>query len=299
MIIPDPTTAFAALRSGEVDLLDAPPLDLLPTVAGDPNIVVGEVWPIETYAVLRFNSLWPPFNNLKARQAVAHAVNQRDYMSAAYGDPKYWHECYAFWVCGSPNGTEVGSEAYRKPNLDLARQLVKESGYDGTPVVLIGGSDIPAYQRDEPGDRRSAEEDRLQGRSCRCPTGARWRRGGRRRMPPSKGGWNLFHTSANGAQLASPLTSPSTITTCDGKNFHGWPCDQVEEDMRLQYIESDPAKQKAAAGGDAPPAVGGAALRAARPVQAAVPVAQQRHRRAARRTRGLLEHREDLSRART
>jgi peptide/nickel transport system substrate-binding protein len=63
--------------------------------------------------------------------------------------------------------------------------------------------------------------------------------------PPSQGGWNLFHTSANGAQLASPLTSPSTITTCDGKNFVGWPCDQQEEDMRIQYIrESDPAKQR-------------------------------------------------------
>ncbi len=64
--------------------------------------------------------------------------------------------------------------------------------------------------------------------------------------PPSKGGWNLFHTSANGAQLASPLTSPSTITTCDGKNFVGWPCDQAEEDMRLRYIhESDPQQRQA------------------------------------------------------
>src|SRR6202012_3691179 len=85
--------------------------------------------------------------NLKARQAVAHAVSQRDYMSAAYGDPKYWRECYAYWVCGSPNGTEGGSEAYRKPDIELARQLVKASGYDGRPVVLIGGSDIPAYQQ--------------------------------------------------------------------------------------------------------------------------------------------------------
>ena len=65
--------------------------------------------------------------------------------------------------------------------------------------------------------------------------------------PPSQGRWNLFHTSANGAQLASPLTSPSTITTtCDGKNFVGWPCDHVEEDMRMQHIrESDPVKQRA------------------------------------------------------
>ena len=106
--MPDAAVAYAALRQGEVDFLDAPPLDLLPTVANDRNIVVGEVWPIETYAVLRFNSLWPPFDNVKARQAVAHAVSQRDYMSAAYGDPKYWRECYAFWICGSPNGTEVG-----------------------------------------------------------------------------------------------------------------------------------------------------------------------------------------------
>jgi peptide/nickel transport system substrate-binding protein len=125
VIIPDTSVAFAALKSGEVDMLDAPPLDLLPTVASDRNIVVGEVWPLESYAVLRFNSLWPPFNNLKARQAVAHAMSQSDYMSAAYGDPKLWHECYAYWVCGSPNGTEVGSEPYRKPNLELARQLVK------------------------------------------------------------------------------------------------------------------------------------------------------------------------------
>ncbi len=59
-------------------------------------------------------------------------------------------------------------------------------------------------------------------------------------------GWNAFHTSANGAQLSSPLTSPSTITTCDGKNFYGWPCDQVEEDMRLRYIrEPDAAKRMA------------------------------------------------------
>ena len=84
VVIPDPSTAFSALRRGEVDFLDGPALDLIPTVANDRNIVV----PIETYAVLRFNHLHPPFNNVKARQAVAAAVSQRDYMQAAYGDPK-------------------------------------------------------------------------------------------------------------------------------------------------------------------------------------------------------------------
>jgi peptide/nickel transport system substrate-binding protein len=244
MIMPDAAVAYAALRQGEVDFLDAPPLDPLPTVANDSNIVIGDVWPIETYAVLRFNSLWPPFDNVKARQAVAHAVSQRDYMSAAYGDPKYWRECYAFWICGSSNGTEVGSEDYRKPDMDKARALVRESGYDGRPVVLIGGSDVLPYQRMS---LITADLLKQIGMNVDMQL-SDWGSVAARRAKkdaPAKGGWNLFHTSANGAQLASPLTSPSTITTCDGKNFPGWPCDQVEEDMRMQYIrETDPAKQK-------------------------------------------------------
>ena len=243
--IPDPSTAFAALRNAEVDFLDAPLLDLIPTVAGDPNIVVGEVWPIETYAVLRFNHLFPPFDDVRARQAVAHAVSQRDYMQAAYGDPKYWRECYAFWVCGSPNGTEAGSDAYRKPDLDLARTLLKQSGYDGRPVVLIGGSDIPAYQQMSLVTADLLKKIGLNVDMQMSDWGTVSARRGKK-DPPNQGGWNLFHTSANGAQLASPLTSPSTITTCDGKNFVGWPCDQVEEDMRIRYIrETDPVKQRA------------------------------------------------------
>jgi peptide/nickel transport system substrate-binding protein len=244
-VIPDASTAFSALKRGEVDFLDAPALDLIPTVANDPNIVVGEVWPIETYAVLRFNHLHPPFNNVKARQAVAHAVSQQDYMRAAYGDPIYWRECYGFWICGSPNGTEVGSEDYRKPDLDKARALLKESGYAGQPIVLIGGSDIPAYQQMS---LVTADLFKRIGINVDLQL-SDWGTVSARRAkkdPPLQGGWNVFHTSANGAQLASPLTSPSTITTCDGKNFVGWPCDQVEEDMRIAYIrEADPARQRA------------------------------------------------------
>jgi peptide/nickel transport system substrate-binding protein len=244
VIMPDPALAYAALQHGEVDLLDAPPLDLLSTVADDPNIVIGEVWPIETYAVLRFNWLYPPFDNVKARQAVAHAVSQRDYMSAAYGDPRYWRECYAFWVCGSSNGTEVGSEEYRSPDLNKARKLVAESGYDGRPVVLIGGADVLPYQR-----MSLVTADLLKKIGFKVDLQLTdWGSVAARRTkkdPPSQGGWNLFHTSANGAQLASPLSSPSTITTCDGKNFPGWPCDQVEEDMRMEYVrEIEPAKQR-------------------------------------------------------
>src|ERR1700738_4322759 len=125
--------------------IDSPSFDVVATVANAPNIVVREVWPIETYAVLRPNSIQPPFNNVKARLALAYMSDQREYMTAAYGDPKHWRECYAYWVCGSPNGIEVGSEDFHHPNLEKARQLIIESGYKGEKVVLIGGADVPAY----------------------------------------------------------------------------------------------------------------------------------------------------------
>ncbi len=105
MIMPDPEVAYAALRTGEVDMLDSPSIDLIPTVSNDPDIVIRELWPIEGQTVLRFNWLLPPFNNVKARQAVAHALSQKDEMEAAVGDPHFWGVCRAYWVCGSPNGT--------------------------------------------------------------------------------------------------------------------------------------------------------------------------------------------------
>ena len=231
IIIPDATVAIAALRNGEVDFIDSPSLDVVPTVADDPNIVTGEVWPIETYAVLRPNSIQPPFNNVEARLALAHMSDQREYMTAAYGDPKYWRECYAYWVCGSPNGIEVGSEDFRHPNLEKARQLIIESGYKGEKVVLIGGADVPAYNT-----LTLVTADRLKKIGINVDLQlSDWGSVSARRAkkdPPDQGGWNLFHTSANGAQLASPLVSPSTIMTCDGKNFVGWPCDEKQEALR-------------------------------------------------------------------
>jgi peptide/nickel transport system substrate-binding protein len=129
--------------------------------------------------------------------------------------------------------------------LDLARKLVKEAGYQGEKVVIIAGSDVPAYRQ-----MSMLTADLLQKIGMNVDLQMMdWGTVTARRAkkdPPDKGGWNIFHTSANGAQLASPLTSPSTITTCDGKNFVGWPCDQTEEDLRMEYIrETDPVKQHA------------------------------------------------------
>ncbi len=56
--------------------------------------------------------------------------------------------------------------------------------------------------------------------------------------PPSKGGWNIFHTTVSGGAMYSPLANFGINEACDGKSWFGWPCDPVSEDLRLAYIRA-------------------------------------------------------------
>ena len=65
-----------------------------------------------------------------------------------------------------------------------------------------------------------------------------------KKEPPAQGGWNIFHTGSGTASQANPMSSNTTPTTC-GDAWFGWPCDEVAEKMRQQFIrETDPVKQK-------------------------------------------------------
>jgi peptide/nickel transport system substrate-binding protein len=245
-VIPDSATAYAALAKGEVDLLDQPSLDLVPTIAKNPDIAITKFYTAGTFGVLRPNHLHPPFNNVKARQALALMVNQREYAQSAYGDEQFWKDvtpCFSMWICDTPFGTQAGSEPYRTQNIERAKQLLAEAGYKGEKVTLIGASDIPALNA-----LTLVTADNLKkiGVNVDLVVGE-WgnivaRRG--KKETPEQGGWNIFHTTAGGASQALPFASITTPTTCDAAWF-GWPCDEAAEKMRQAFMrETDPAKQK-------------------------------------------------------
>jgi len=144
LYIPDSATASAALNGGEADWYEQPPTDLLPVFAGNPDVVVATVDPLGNQGILRFNHVQPPFDNLKLREAVLNLVNQKDYMQAAAGNPKYWKTCVALFGCGTPLATEAGAEALLNgPDPAKAKQLIAESGYKGEKIVLLDATDQP------------------------------------------------------------------------------------------------------------------------------------------------------------
>jgi peptide/nickel transport system substrate-binding protein len=170
-------------------------------------------------------------------------VNQTEYAQAAYGDKRYWRTCMSMMVCGSPFGSEAAGQPYAKQNLEKARQLLKESGYNGEKIVVIGAAEIPSLNAMT---LLTIENLKKIGANVE-PLIADWGTTIARRAkmdPPDKGGWHIFHTSWGGASGSNPLTSLPIGTNCE-KAWFGWPCDAEAEALRTKFAkEPDPAKQR-------------------------------------------------------
>ena len=137
--IPDQATAAAALEAGEIEWFENPSVDIAARLEQNGALTVAIQDPRGTQGWIRPNHLHPPFNNKKARQALLSMVDQGRYLQSAIGQARYYRTCPALFTCGSPWESAAGAV---KQDLDRARRLVKESGYDGKPVIVLvnGGS---------------------------------------------------------------------------------------------------------------------------------------------------------------
>jgi peptide/nickel transport system substrate-binding protein len=144
MIMPEPATAWAALQKGEVDWLERPLFDLLAQMRATRGVKVEVIDPLGTWTELYFNNAIPPFDNPKLRRALFPAVNQTDFIQSVVGEQTdLMRTGVGVFLPGSPFASTVGMEALTGPrDLELARKLVRESGYNGEKIVQMAASDI-------------------------------------------------------------------------------------------------------------------------------------------------------------
>src|ERR1700738_336558 len=139
----DAQTAMNALQSGDIDFMENPSWDILPVLAANPDLKVETLNKLGFQTVGRMNFLFPPFDNVKVRRAALMALNQKDVLDALVGNPEYYKICGAVFVCDTPLATDVGSEMLVKGNgMAAAKKLLAESGYDGTPIVIMAPGDV-------------------------------------------------------------------------------------------------------------------------------------------------------------
>ena len=232
-----------ALLAGEIDFVEQPKHDLIPLYKKDPNIVVKDYNPLGNQYVFRMNWTQKPFDNPKVRQAIFYAFNQKDFLEGVIGNPEFYKECKAMFICGTSLATEKGMEDKFTSNFAKARELLKEGGYDGTPIVLMQSTDLDVLTNLAPVGKSLLEKAGfkvdMQSMDWQTLVGRRVKKDA-----PSAGGWNAAFTSWVAADVTNPISAAFVNASCE-KAAWGWPCDEALEKLRDDFARAtEPAKQK-------------------------------------------------------
>jgi peptide/nickel transport system substrate-binding protein len=131
--ISDPTAAFAAVMAEDVDAFSGfPAPENLPQFDADPRfeVLVGST---EGETILSTNNKMPPFDNVKVRQALAHAIDRQAIIDGAmfgYGTPIGTH-----FAPHNPAYVDLTGNSMYDP--EKAKALLAEAGFaDGFTTTL-------------------------------------------------------------------------------------------------------------------------------------------------------------------
>jgi len=235
-VMPDASTAAAALQTGEVDWWESPTPDLLPLLRRNHDIVARVQDPTGYLGNLRFNQLQPPFDNPALRRAVVGAVSQQDYITAAAGtDPAAFRTGVGYFCPGAPMASDAGMQALTGPrDLERVKREIAASGYKGERVVVPVPTDFPSlkalgdvgadlfrkiglnvdYQASDWGTmlQRVAKTD-----------------------PVDQGGWSAFHTFWSGLDQLNPAVH--AYLRGNGRDAaRGWPTSPRLEALRDDWL---------------------------------------------------------------
>ncbi|HYF09504.1 MAG TPA: ABC transporter substrate-binding protein, partial [Acetobacteraceae bacterium] len=140
--LPDHATKVSGLQTGEVDYLEYVPIDLIPVVRRDRNIVLQTPRPIaQIVGGIQINHTQPPFDNPLVRRAMQMAMDQREIMAGLGLPAGSTMTCHAMFMCGGPYETDAGVAPLRDMSLERARALLAEAGYGGQRTVLLHSQD--------------------------------------------------------------------------------------------------------------------------------------------------------------
>ncbi|MGB3864117.1 MAG: ABC transporter substrate-binding protein [Xanthobacteraceae bacterium] len=236
--MPDAQTVVNAIQSGDIDFSETPSFDLLPILEADKDLVIHTLSTLGLQTLGRMNFLYPPFDNPKVRRAAFLAASQKPVLDALIGNPKYYKVCGALFGCGTPLATDVGSETLVKGNgMEQAKKLLAESGYDGTPVVIMAPGDVGQLKA-----QPIVFAQFLRDAGFKVDVQATdWQTVVTRRASqksPKEGGWNMFFTNWVGPDIINPIANVSTNGKGKNGGWFGWPEDAKLEELRDKFARS-------------------------------------------------------------
>lgn len=239
---PDQDAAVQALINDEVDYLESPSTSRLPMFEGQEAISVALTDTAGYVGMAVFNHAVAPFDNPDIRRAILTAMSQEDYMQAALGNPEYWQVCGSIYPCGSTYGQPTREGFFVSGDVDAARQMVIDAGYDGTPVIVIDPVDSPVISA-----FTGVSVDLLEAIGMTVDhQEVSWAELLQRRVVRTVedgAPWNMFHTWWIAEDLSDPLRI--AFSGDRDRGWIGWPEDATLETLRMSFLDAETQEERA------------------------------------------------------
>jgi peptide/nickel transport system substrate-binding protein len=165
-------------------------------------------------------------------------------MDALVGNDEYYIKCGSIFICGSPLETAEGSDPIVKGNgMAEAKKLLAESGYDGTPVLLMAPTDVVTLKTQPIVMaqllRQAGFTVNVQALDWQTVVSRR-----ANRKPPKDGGWNMFITNVVSADLINPIANLQVSGKGIKGAWFGWPENPKIEELRDAYARTSSADEQ-------------------------------------------------------
>lgn len=139
--VSEDSVRVAGVKTGEFQFALEVPQDQYDELSSNPDVNPVIVTP-GMQGMLTINCGKAPFNNIYARRALAAGIDMDELGTAQIGNKKFWN----LDGCLFPKGSiwydqNAGKGIYATRDIELAKKYLKESGYNGEPIVILNGKD--------------------------------------------------------------------------------------------------------------------------------------------------------------
>lgn len=142
--VSDPSTRAAGLQSGQFDIAMRLSTDDFPRFENDPSVGIATSY--LGFLQMNYNKREGLMADVTMRQAVNAAINPSEILLGAYSNPAFFALNSSYTLPEQTDWyTEAGSEYYNQNDLDRARELLAEAGYNGETLTILTFRD-PAVQ---------------------------------------------------------------------------------------------------------------------------------------------------------
>jgi len=243
--LPDIALRAAAITQGEVDYLEYAPIDYLPRFRRDRNLVIANPGGIaQIVGGVSINHHVPPFNNVLMRRAVQAAIDKGEVV-AGHGLPDGMADtaCVSIYLCGTRYASNAGAEFVPGRNIERARALLREAGYNNERIAILQPADSALIN-----PMALVVIDNLKRAGFNLDVQASdWSSIAQRwvaRAPVENGGWNLVPVIYTGFDMADPLSNVSVGYNCTDNQPWGYCIPAMTPVLQRFAAESDPAKRR-------------------------------------------------------